>query len=231
MGSDLGSIVTSVKLYESNYYIWLSEQVVVLLSRTSFVKDIMFVGDKKETSKALREIIQKKSPFQEYMNNIVENLHLESLKEIETNSMISTTTIDISQIPFKMSNFDLTSLSIGYVYIIVSLKDRKTCRIHQTFRLRHEMKNHNQGFNYENDSSSLNVNLCPWVLLGFICGFNSEDMIMLSFYNFFKEECSRKSLIDKPMQLILFAKEYTTDYCRREQIDNLGFVQCINLII
>ena len=44
-------------------------------------------------------------------------------------------------------------------------------------------------------------------------------------YIFFKEECSRKSLIDKPMQLILFAKEHTTDYCRREEIDNLRFVQ------
>ena len=188
----------------------------------------MFVGDKKETSKAFREIIQKKSPFQEYMNNIVENLNLESLKEFETNSMMSTTAIDISHIPFQISNFDLPSLSIGYVYIIVSLKDKKTCRIYQTFRLRHEMKNHNQGFNYENDSSSSNINLRPWVLLGFICGFDSEDMIMFSFYNIFKQECSRKSLMDKPMELILFAKQHTTDYCRTEEIDGLRFVQCIN---
>ena len=190
----------------------------------------MFVGDKKETSKALRKIIQKISPFQEYMDRIVENLHLESLKEYESDSMISTTTIDISQIPFQLSNFDLPSLSIGYVYIIVSLTDRKTCRIYKTFRLRHEMKNHNQGFNYENDSS-LNVSLRPWILLGFICGFNCEDSIMLPFYNFFKNECSRKNLMDKPMELISFAKEHTIDYCIGEQKDSLRFVQCINSII
>ena len=230
MGSDLSSIVTSVKLYESDYCIWLSEQVVVLLSRTSFVKDIMFVGDKKETSKALRKIIQKVSPFQQYMDRIVENLHLESLKEYESDSMISTTTIDISQIPFQLSNFDLPSLSIGYVYIIVSLTDRKTCRIYKTFRLRHEMKNHNQGFNYENDSSS-NVSLRPWILLGFICGFNCEDSIILPFYNFFKSECSRKKLMDKPMEIISFAKEHTTDYCIGEEKVSLRFVQCINSII
>ena len=35
---------------------------------------MIFVGDKNETSKVLREIIQRKSPFLEYMNNIVENL-------------------------------------------------------------------------------------------------------------------------------------------------------------
>ena len=80
MGSDLSSIVTSVKRDESAYSLWLCEQVVVLLSRTSYLKYMTFVGDKIETSQVLREIIQRKSPFLEYMNNIVENLHNESLK-------------------------------------------------------------------------------------------------------------------------------------------------------
>ena len=77
----------------------LKEQVVFLLSRNSFVKYIMFIGNKKETSKILRDIIKKRSPFSVYINNIVQTFHNESLREYETN-LKSPVSFDISKIPF-----------------------------------------------------------------------------------------------------------------------------------
>ena len=60
MGQNLSEIVTKVtSSTESDYFLWEKEQVVVLLSRTHYAKDIFFVGDPKDTSAALAELLCK----------------------------------------------------------------------------------------------------------------------------------------------------------------------------
>ena len=44
-------------------------QVVVILSRTNFAKDVIFVGDKKETIKCLVALIHVKTQYMYYMEN------------------------------------------------------------------------------------------------------------------------------------------------------------------
>ena len=224
MGSDLSSIVTCIKRDENAYALWLNEQVVVLLSRTSFLKYMMFVGDKKETSQVLREIIQRKSPFIEYMNSIVENLHNESMKEYESNSM-STFVFDISQIPFQVSNFEIPSLHIPFVYVVVSLKDRKTCFISRSMNLRLSVRKNNEGFRIYNDS--LDINLRPWALLCFMFGFDDDESEMINYCNALKSFCSKEKVMDKPLELIELAKEFIASY-DVNSIGNLRFIQCLS---
>ena len=54
MGDTISSIVTCVNDMDIEYNLWDKEQAIVLLSRTSFCKDITFVGDRNVTSRTLR---------------------------------------------------------------------------------------------------------------------------------------------------------------------------------
>ena len=72
MGATVGKIVTSCVL--KNTELWCSEQVVVLLSRTRYLKDIYFVGSKSETIEALLLALQLKSRFHFYMRSLLRTL-------------------------------------------------------------------------------------------------------------------------------------------------------------
>ena len=66
-GDTLHRIATEVSYGNSLYKLWDCGQVVVILSRTNFAKDVIFVGDKKETIKCLVALIQVKTQYMDYM--------------------------------------------------------------------------------------------------------------------------------------------------------------------
>jgi hypothetical protein len=67
MGQDLPFVVTKVSDLDPKFSIWDKEQIVVLLSRTNYCKNIIFIGNKKETIQALaKSVNEKESIFQLY---------------------------------------------------------------------------------------------------------------------------------------------------------------------
>ena len=71
MGDTISWVCTSVKDDDPRYGIWLKEQLVVLLSRTQYLSQIICVGTSMQTTRALRRIMQKKSQYMEYSNHIL----------------------------------------------------------------------------------------------------------------------------------------------------------------
>jgi len=63
MGDTVTSVCTLVRDDDARYGIWLKEQLVLLLSRTHYLHDIIFVGCPRETTNVLRKIVQKVSIF------------------------------------------------------------------------------------------------------------------------------------------------------------------------
>jgi predicted GIY-YIG superfamily endonuclease len=74
MGQDLCAVITKVDTDSDDYKLWEKEQVVVLLSRTHFAKDIIFVGPKKNTSEALATLLLKRSQYSDYMDYLLDRL-------------------------------------------------------------------------------------------------------------------------------------------------------------
>ena len=64
MGQDLPAIVTKVTalLGDPDYALWDKAQLIVLISRTHYAKDIYFVGEPKKTSAALADLFLQDKP-------------------------------------------------------------------------------------------------------------------------------------------------------------------------
>ena len=57
MGDTLNQMATSISTKDCNFELWDKGQLVVILSRTKFAKDSIFVGSKEETLTAFRQLL------------------------------------------------------------------------------------------------------------------------------------------------------------------------------
>jgi hypothetical protein len=171
MGQDLDALVTRVVKEGSKddqYALWEREQVVVLLSRTHFAKDIYFVGDPEQTSAALAELLLKQSQYSEYILYLLEHLCG------DPSPQQGMTLVDHTLNPFRPVDVELPQDDSGFVYILVSLRDRQSTYIGQTKNLVSRFKKHNAGLGAASTSDPL---LRPWALLGYITGFEADNKI------------------------------------------------------
>jgi hypothetical protein len=73
MGSNFNSLIMSVSRTD-RYHLWEKEQVVVLLSRTFTVRDLIFVGDKVDTIDTLASLLQTRSQYTKYISHLLQTL-------------------------------------------------------------------------------------------------------------------------------------------------------------
>ena len=178
MGQNLEGLVTRVTSSEdSDYFLWEKEQVVVLLSRTHFAKDIYFVGDPRQTSAALADLLCSRSQYSEYI------FHL--LQQFAGSSSNNVPLVDMTLHPFHIMDVELPQDNSGFVYILVSVKDRKTTYIGQTKNLVRRLKQHNSGFG---SSSTADEFLRPWALLAYVAGFDASTHSLLVFETAWKRK-------------------------------------------
>jgi predicted GIY-YIG superfamily endonuclease len=167
MGQDLPNVVTKI-IGDKMYHLFMREQVVVLLSRTHYAKDIIFVGDAEETAEALAVMLDSDGPYSEYMEYLVEKL----LEHSSTNSPCVDLT---SQDLFHPIDIRMPKSTSGYVYLLASMapgiKNRVTY-IGQTFNLVARFEKHQLG---AGPSSTADPGLKPWVLLAYVSGFEIND--------------------------------------------------------
>jgi predicted GIY-YIG superfamily endonuclease len=173
MGQDLPYVVTKVtdKSGDPNYQLWDKEQVVVLLSRTNYAKEIIFVGDKQTTSKALADLLKKRSQFTEYTNALLKSLSVSS-----GHSLPMAHAIDIELYPFRAIDYDVPTSSCGCVYLIQSRNPtmNHVTYIGETKNLKRRIKEHND---LRGSDSTSNVVMLPWALICFITGFDAGSIV------------------------------------------------------
>ena len=190
MGQDLSAVVTKVTCVEDDptYALWDKGQLVVLMSRTNFAVDMIFVGDAKETSKALSLLLQKKYSYSEYSEHLLARL-------------TCTTThpqVTLVHHPFRAKDVEIPKTNAGYVYLLVSLRDKFSTYIGETSNLRRRLAQHNSGYG---SSSTSDVQLRPWALMAFMTNFPLNESrerrrYELSWKNALQQQQSRNSLMD-----------------------------------
>ena len=72
MGDTLHKIVTEISTEGNEFRLWDKAQEIVLLIRTRFGSDIIFVGNKRDTIKELCSLIKMTNQWMNYMQNILD---------------------------------------------------------------------------------------------------------------------------------------------------------------
>ncbi len=224
MGQDLQYVVTKVtdKGGDPNYHLWHKEQVIVLLSRTNFAKDIIFVGNKEETSKALSTLLQKRSQYTEYTNAMLSAL----VTENENTHKIQT--LSLNMYPYRILDFIIPVDSCGYVYLLLSLNPymSHSTYIGETTNLNRRLNEHNQ---LRGSNSTSNPLLLPWALVCFVTGFTSiSRSIRKQFEQSWKIERDKLKLYYKRTLSIKEICNVAKHIIQRYNNKELRLVQCLS---
>ena len=177
MGQTCSALVSRVSLDDPMYQLWEREQVIVLLSRTCYGKDIIFQGDPVSTAEALYAVLQKTSQFAEYISHLLDNLVLRTSADQATLGgfpdlhHVHVPAIDNSIHPFRAKDVPIPTDTTGYVYILVSKRCPDVTYIGETKDLSTRMQAHYRG--HASRQTSLE-NLRPWGLLAFVAGFQHD---------------------------------------------------------
>lgn len=174
MGQTLNGVVLKVtsQAADPTYSLWIASQVVVLLSRTNYARQIVFVGSRRETCDAIVDVLMKQSQYSEYLAKIIDalsgSLHLNpSFPPV----------LDVPRFfPFRAYDLPLPTDLSRIVYLLVSKRDRKSTYIGQTRNLNLRLTKHNSGLG---SKQTADYTLRPWALLSVICGFESDKTKML----------------------------------------------------
>ena len=174
MGQDLPALITCVT-GNSMYDLFQREQVVVLLSRTHYAKDIIFVGDPEATAEALATMLDTDGPYSEYMEYLVRRL-LHSFPE-------RAPSIDQTlRHPYCAANVDVPNNSSGFCYLLASTArgvEGRVTYIGQTCNLVARFKNHKLG---AGPSATADPGLKPWAMLAYVSGFEGAGQAQRMYF-------------------------------------------------
>ena len=70
MGDTEVQIATEISATDPNFRMWEKGQLIVLISRTRLGKDTIFVGNKQNTLKALKNLLTKKTMWNDFVEQV-----------------------------------------------------------------------------------------------------------------------------------------------------------------
>ena len=176
MGQNLPSLVTKVTSSDADtrYNLWEREQVVVLLSRTHYAKDVIFVGSKRETVDALAAVLKQRSQYSEYIYHLLAQLATTD----QQTGLSSCVQVSIENHPFRPVDVEIPYDNTGYCYLLVSMRQSNVTYIGQTNNIRRRLREHNSGYGA---TQTRDERLRPWALLTLVCGFDGDRQAQLEF--------------------------------------------------
>ena len=174
-GDTLHKVATEVSHINRHYKLWDKGQVVVLLSRTRLAKDLIFVGSKTETVTCLVNLIQTKSQWSDYMERVISIVKVNPTNDELPSIHQRIFSYEVS--PFEFTHLPLPQCSTGYVYFLVSMRNRRLTYIGQTYNLKSRLAQHNSGSGTYFTNEIQNR---PWAILAYIAGFDRNKTSMLS---------------------------------------------------
>ena len=172
-GETLSSMATEISLNDPLFRLWDKGQLVVILSRTKTAKDTIFVGNKADTIEALKSILTKKTQWCDYIERVLELITINSDTNANTTNQHENYLPLMSQetYPFRICDISLPQCRTGFVYFLLSVKQRTFTYIGTTDCIRKRIRQHNNGYGAQTTSP---VSLRPYSVMAYICGFDGE---------------------------------------------------------
>ena len=164
MGDTLNKV--AMQLTGSMFELWDKGQIIVAMTRTKLGKNVIFVGDKQETINAIIKLVQTRTQWTDYMENI---LSLVTMNEIHENRVAS---LNLSTFPFRICDVTLPHDNSGFVYFLISLRTLDFTYIGETKSIVTRLNQHNSG---HGSASTAPANKRPYAVMGYICGFDGNQ--------------------------------------------------------
>ena len=148
---------------------------MVILSRTKFAEDTIFVGDKESTLNAMVSILLVRTQWTDYMETILRVITTNYEEEDNDIALEVRATMNHSSFPYRMNDVFLPTDCSGYVYMLISLKLHDYYCIGKTRDLHQRMRSHQSG---HESQSTQPEHLRPYAYFVYICGFNGNETMM-----------------------------------------------------
>ena len=183
MGDTLCRMATEVSRTDPNFSVWDKGQLVVVLSRTKLARNTIFVGIKEETLAVFKEILLRKTQWSDYIEDVLDVVTL-SPQDSEVQRAPSTPFTQQS-FPLRICDVSLPQCRTGYVYLLISLKNPDHTFFGETICLRTRIQKHNSGYGADGMNT---VELRPFAILAYICGFNGDKHLRQHVCNHWMEK-------------------------------------------
>ena len=191
MGDTLQYMATQISVHDCNFNLWDRGQLTVLLSRTKYAKNSMFIGPKNDTLKALTTLLLSKTQWSNYIEDILSLVTINNFMNDDQNllQMVQSQfcqTMNLNSFPYRIADIILPEVASGYVYMLISIRHPNFVYIGETKCIRTRIQKHNSG---TGAVDTLPAYLRPFGLFAFICGFSSTRSDLRFFIeNKWKEE-------------------------------------------
>ena len=184
MGDTYNKMAASISDINEDKRLWDRGQLIVLISRTRKMENTIFVGPKNESIKGLKCLLTYRTQWCEYMDEVLKITTIK--RDDDTDIDIDHQVMNQRSYPFRICDISLPQDRTGYVYFLMSKRDKSFVHIGMTFCLRSCLIAHNSGRDCK--SSSTPTNKRPYVLIAYICGFDRNKDLMISTKEIWFEE-------------------------------------------
>lgn len=211
--------------FTEEYSPWERGQVVVLTSRTTTGPLTVIVGEKNYAIKKMWELITIGNQWTRYTENVLKMITING-----SGSATSQNIFDYPQVyPFRIQDITIPSDTLGYVYCLVSTKDRETIYIGQTKCLSQRLLKHNGGHGAKGTED---IRLRPWALAGFICGLGHmtkiERMSLECSWKLAVEDSRRSGRGDTFSWINVGARVVEEYNGRYDTVEDIRFIRCVD---
>ena len=168
-GQTLPQMATEISKADPDFNIWDKGQLIVILTRTKKAKDTIFVGNKQDVLDALKCILLSRTQWSDLIDHVLGIVTINS-RSYTQNAVVRT--INQNAYPFRVCDISLPSTRTGFVYFLMSLKDKTFTYIGSTVCIVERLPQHNSGYG---SFETCPNNLRPFCIMAYICGSKLEN--------------------------------------------------------
>lgn len=165
MGDTCGRLATQISEENPKYRLWLLEQLIVIVSRVTTLDDLVFVGDVGDTLAAIKRLFLRRSQWVEHVDDVLQQLNVLERGIGDLHGVVTN-----QHHPFRPLHRELPSESLGFCYLLVSVRLSHVVYIGEASDLRRRLREHNSGGG-QSGCCQEGMHLMPWHLLAYVTNF------------------------------------------------------------
>lgn len=179
MGDASPFMASQISSCDSSFSMWDKGQLAMILSRSDYAKNSIFIGPKNDTLDALTQLLLKKTQWTDYIENVLE---IVAINRIENNNISDESNEQVlhhNTCLFRICDSQLPAVSSGCARMSVSLHHPNHTCVGTTKNICSRLQMHNS----ENGAiDTALAHLHPFALLACVCGFTGSNNSALCFY-------------------------------------------------
>ena len=127
----------------------------------------------------MRRLIQTRSQWSDYMERVLDIASIDSNEPFHQEE----------HYPFRICDITIPQCNTGFVYMLISIRNKKAIYIGETKCLRTRLRQHNSGHgSHSTDVESLR----PFRVFAYVCGFDGNSKIRLKLEELWKRNRDQK---------------------------------------